>query len=45
MDSVKQHVSVEAAANIERWLTEPKYDEYKVEQMSSGKIWKTRFSR
>lgn len=41
MDSVKQHVSVEAAANIERWLTEPKYDEYKVEleQMIANEQW------
>ena len=41
MDSVKQHVSAEAAANIERWLTEPKYDEYKVEleQMIANEQW------
>ena len=41
MDSVKQHVSVEAAANIERWLTELKYDEYKVEleQMIANEQW------
>ena len=41
MDSVKQHVSAEAAANIERWLTEPKYAEYKVEleQMIANEQW------
>lgn len=31
LETVRQHVSVEAAKNIEIWLTEPKYSEYKAQ--------------
>lgn len=42
MERAKQHLSAEAIANIEKWLTEPKYAEYKpeLEQMITDERWK-----
>lgn len=42
MDTYQEHVSPEAAKNIEAWLTEPKYAEYKteLEQMITDQRWK-----
>ena len=41
MDTVKQHVSPEAAAHIEAWLTQPKYAEYRaeLEQLIAEERW------
>lgn len=42
MDIYQEHVSPDAAKNIEAWLTEPKYAEYKteLEQMITDQRWK-----
>lgn len=42
MDTYKSHVSKDAAANIEHWLTHPKYAEYKteLEKMIKNEQWK-----
>ena len=41
MDTYKEHVSMDAARNIEAWLTEPKYAEYKqeLEEMIRDERW------
>lgn len=41
-DELRQNVSNAAASNIEKWLTEPKYAEYKseLEQMINDRQWK-----
>ncbi len=42
MDEYRQHVSADAATNIENWLTQPKYAEYKteLEEMIADERWK-----
>jgi len=42
MEDYHNHVSVDAAANIDQWLAEPKYVEYKaeLEKMITDKRWK-----
>lgn len=42
MPDYQAHVSADAAMNIEKWLTEPKYAEYKaeLEELIENKQWK-----
>ncbi len=43
LDSIRANLSAEAAANVEKWLTEPKFSEYKseVEALIANEDWHT----